>query len=208
MVQGEEMKIGVVNISIGNVGSVLEAFRFLRHDAVAVNDPAMLEGCDLLALAGVGNYSTAMTKLKALGFAAELDRLVKAGNPLLGICLGMQLFADQGLEDGVTEGFGWLPGTVEKINSTRAKIPHMGWNTVNPVQPELFTGIENSTFYFMHSYHFLTANPDDVIATVTYDDTKLVAAVKKDNVYGVQFHPEKSQGDGLRFLKNLLESIA
>jgi len=202
------MKIGVVNISIGNVGSVLEAFRFLRHDAVAVSDPAMLEGCDLLALAGVGNYSTAMAKLKTLGFAAELDRLVKTGTPLLGICLGMQLFADQGFEDGVTQGFGWLPGTVEKINTTRAKIPHMGWNTVNPVRPELFEGIENSTFYFMHSYHFLAANPEDVIATVTYDDTKLVAAVKRDNVYGVQFHPEKSQGDGLRFLKNLLESIA
>lgn len=202
------MKIGVVNISIGNVGSVLEAFRFLRHDAVAVSDPTMLEGCDLLALAGVGNYSTAMGKLTTLGFAAELDRLVKAGTPLLGICLGMQLFADQGFEDGVTKGFGWLPGTVEKIRSTQAKIPHMGWNTVNPVRPELFEGIENSTFYFMHSYHFLAANPEDVIATVTYDDTKLVAAVKKDNVYGVQFHPEKSQGDGLRFLKNLLESIA
>ncbi|MFH1915412.1 MAG: imidazole glycerol phosphate synthase subunit HisH, partial [Pseudomonadota bacterium] len=144
----------------------------------------------------------------ALQKGVDVDRLVKAGTPLLGICLGMQLFADQGFEDGVTKGFGWLPGTVEKISSTRAKIPHMGWNTVNPVRPELFEGIENSTFYFMHSYHFLAANPEDVIATVTYDDTKLVAAVKRDNVYGVQFHPEKSQGDGLRFLKNLLESIA
>ena len=122
--------------------------------------------------------------------------------------LGMQLFADQGLEDGTTEGFGWIPGSVEKIKESTEKVPHMGWNNVTTSDKVLFAGVDESAFYFMHSYHFDVANSDDVIATVNYGDSRLIAAVRKDNVYGVQFHPEKSQGDGLRFLKNLLESLA
>lgn len=202
------MKIGVVNISIGNVGSVVEAFNFLRNDAEPVSNSAQLDEYDLLVLAGVGNYNTAMEKMNQLGFVDALRDQVQAGKPVLGICLGMQLFSTMGLEDGQTNGFDWIPGTVKKIEDSSVKVPHMGWNTVHPKRNDLFEGIERSTFYFMHSYHFDVANDENVIATVNYGEGDMVAAVRKDNIIGVQFHPEKSQGDGLRFLKNLVEDIA
>lgn len=201
------MKIGVVNISIGNVGSVVAAFDFLRQDARPISDPDEVRKFDLLVLAGVGNFSTAMKKLKETGFAESLKQQVDAGKPLLGICLGMQLFADLGFEDGVTDGFAWIPGKVEKIKDSIEKIPHMGWNCVTPTLGKLFQGVEGKAFYFMHSYHFNVADSSNIIATVDYGRNKLVAAVKKDNIYGVQFHPEKSQSDGLCFMKNLLEAI-
>lgn len=202
------MKIGVVNISIGNVGSVVEAFGFLGHEVDPVSDPDKARDFDMLVLAGVGNYSTAMAKLKGAGFDQALKEQVRSGKPLLGICLGMQLFADQGFEDGITEGFGWIPGKVVRIEDSTAKIPHMGWNRITETDPELFLSIEARPFYFMHSYHFLVNDPRQVKAVVHYGQNRLVAAVSSGNVTGVQFHPEKSQGDGLRFLKNLVEKVS
>jgi len=201
------MKIGVISISIGNVGSVVEAFNFLRQDAKPVSDPDGLSEYDLLVLAGVGNFSTAMTKLNETGIADSLKQQVSSGKPLLGICLGMQLFADQGMEDGVTEGFSWIAGKVLEIKDSNEKIPHMGWNCVTPSKGKLFEGVDKRAFYFMHSYHLDASEPNSILATVDYGENRLVAAVQKENIYGVQFHPEKSQSDGLIFLKNLLEAI-
>lgn len=201
------MKIGVVNISIGNVGSVVAAFEYLRQHVRPIDDPEKISKYDIIVLAGVGNFHTAMRRLRRTGFYESLSEHVFSGKYLLGICLGMQLFADVGFEDGETEGFAFIPGKVVKISEPSEKIPHMGWNYVTPVRGKLFNGIDKRTFYFMHSYHFNVVDDNNVIASVDYGRNKMVAAVHRDNIYGVQFHPEKSQSDGLFFLKNLLEAI-
>lgn len=201
------MKIGIVNYSLGNVGSVYSAFRFYKYDVSIVSRAEDLDGIDVIVLAGVGNCKTAVSKLREYKFWDKLDHAVLVEKkPTLGICLGMQLFADINYEDGENKGFGWVKGKVVKIEG-RSRVPHIGWDEVKPLDDKIFRGMLYGFFYFMHSYHFI---PDDksVIAGITkYGDMEIVSAVRKDNILGVQFHPEKSQGDGLRILRNFLETM-
>ena len=200
------MNIGVVNYSLGNVGSVLSAFDFYHYDVSLIDTARGLRETDMIVLAGVGNFPTALHKLKALRLWDELNEqvLVKK-KPVLGICLGMQLFADLSFEDGETEGFGWIPGKVEKMPAVPQRIPHIGWNVVRSYGHPLFNDMKSDYFYFMHSYRFLPNDRSSVIAETSYGDLSIVSAVCQDNICGVQFHPEKSQGNGLRLLKNLVE---
>lgn len=215
MAQGQErgveevMKIGIINNSLGNVGSVYSAFEFYKYDVKLVNDPGELDGCDVIVMAGVGNFNTGVTKLKQLHFWDKLNEeaMVKK-KPLLGICLGMQMFADVSYEGGENKGFGWIKGKVVKIEGSSVKVPHIGWDEVTPLDDRLFKGIRYSAFYFMHSYHFIPEDRSTVKAVIRYGDIEIVSAVGKDNIIGVQFHPEKSQGDGLRLLRNFLEMAA
>lgn len=202
------MRIGIVNYSIGNVGSVYSAFEFYRYDVRLVDEPGALKDCDLIVLAGVGNFSTATSRLKSLKLWEKLDRHVRIKKkPLLGICLGMQLFADSSSEGGQNLGFGWMPGKVVKLDSCQVQVPHMGWNRVEPGEKTLFRGVRYGYFYYMHSYHFIPEDPKVVLARTSYGKESLVACVRKGNIIGVQFHPEKSQGDGLRFLRNTVEEL-
>lgn len=203
-------KIGIVNYSLGNVGSVASALSFYGQDIRLIDNASGLEDVDAMVLAGVGNFKTAVDKLNALKLREAIHKqVVEKRKPVLGVCLGMQLFADSSTEGGDIPGFGWIKGKVEQIEGQDLRLPHIGWNDIVPVgsRPELFEGLRGRTFYFMHSYHFRPVDPSVVIATTRYHDVELVSAVKKDNIVGVQFHPEKSQGDGLRFLRNFLESI-
>lgn len=203
-------KIGIVNYSLGNVGSVASALSFYGQDIRLIDNASGLEDVDAMVLAGVGNFKTAVDKLNALKLREAIhEQVVEKRKPVLGVCLGMQLFADSSTEGGDIPGFGWIKGKVEQIEGQDLRLPHIGWNDIVPVgsRPELFEGLRGRTFYFMHSYHFRPVDPSVVIATTRYHDVELVSAVKKDNIVGVQFHPEKSQGDGLRFLRNFLESI-
>lgn len=202
------MNVAIVNISIGNVGSVEEAFRFLGAEVCLADTPAELAGADLVVLAGVGNFMTASAKLWQSGFRQALQREVGVGMPILGICLGMQLFADEGLEGERTPGFGWIPGQVVRLSGTDCKVPHIGWNDVRHNNVTSLFPQGPCSFYFLHGYHFLSVDPSHVLATTTYGGQQLVAAVRRENVIGVQFHPEKSQGEGLRFLKAVLEEFA
>ena len=124
----------------------------------------------------------------------------------MGICVGMQLLAEKAEEFGTHEGFGWIPGSVVKITETEGyKIPHMGWNEVNFKENPLFLGLEQKTnFYFVHSYYFETANPEDTVATTNYPSV-ITAAVKKENIFGTQFHPEKSDKIGLKIIDNFIK---
>lgn len=203
------MKIGIVNYSIGNIGSVYSAFKFYGFDILLVNRVDELEEVDMIVLAGVGNFTTAVSRLKELQLRDKLNEevLIKQ-KPVLGICLGMQLFADIGYEDGENRGFGWMEGEVVKIKGKFLRVPHIGWNEVNPLDNKLFNGMRYNFFYFMHSYHFLPKDEEVIIATTNYGGSRIVSAVRKDNIVGVQFHPEKSQGDGLRFLKNVVEEMS
>jgi glutamine amidotransferase len=147
--------------------------------------------------------------LKTLQFWNKLDEEVTCNEkPVFGICLGMQIFADRSLEDGVHDGFGWIKGDVIKMEGELLRIPHIGWNKVIPRDDPLFNGILNNYFYFMHSYHFVLQDKSVEIASTNYFGLNFVSAVRKENIVGVQFHPEKSQGDGLRILKNFVELMS
>ncbi|OGW13375.1 MAG: imidazole glycerol phosphate synthase, glutamine amidotransferase subunit [Nitrospirae bacterium GWA2_42_11] len=200
------MKIGIVNYSLGNVGSVYSAFGFYGYDVALVRRPEELEKYDVIVLAGVGNFNTAVSKLKQYQFWDRLNYEVTVKKkPVLGICLGMQLFADISYEGGENKGFGWISGRVVKIEDHSTKVPHIGWDEIKPLDDKLFKGMQNNSFYYMHSYHFVPEDKGVTKAVTRYGDLEIVAAIRKDNIVGVQFHPEKSQGDGLRLLRNFLE---
>lgn len=202
------MKIGIVNYSIGNVGSVYSAFKFYKYDALLIDKPRELADVNIIVLAGVGNFHTAISRLKALNlWDAINEEVLNKKKPVLGICLGMQLFADISYENGENKGFGWIKGKVVRIDSESVRVPHIGWDEVKPSDDKLFKGMRSNFFYFMHSYHFVLEDKDANIATTYYGNLKICSAVKKDNIVGVQFHPEKSQGDGLRFLKSTVEAM-
>lgn len=203
------MKIGIVNISIGNVGSVHSALKFYNYDVSLVNKPEELQNFNVLILAGVGHFKTATSRLKELHFWEPLgEEIIVKKKPVLGICLGMQLFATTGYEGGENSGLGWIKGEVIKIEGSGLKVPHIGWDDIKPLDGRLFRGMRYNSFYFMHSYHFIPDDKNVIKAVTQYGNIEIVAAVKKDNIFGVQFHPEKSQGDGLRFLRNFLEIVA
>lgn len=201
-------KIGILNYSLGNVGSVYSAFNFYKHDVLLVSKPEELDSLDIIVLAGVGNFKTAVRRIKEMNFWDKLNEEVMIKKkPLLGICLGMQLFADVSYEGGENQGFGWIKGEVKKIEADSLRVPHIGWSEITPFKEEMFMKMRYNSFYFMHSYHFIPQDKADILAVTKYGDFEIVSALKKDNIVGVQFHPEKSQGDGLRFLKNFLEVV-
>ena len=160
---------------------------------------------DRIVLPGVGAFAHCMEALSAIdGMIAAMEQRVRVeGINFLGICVGMQLLADEGVEHGTTRGLGWIGGTVRAIApAADLKIPHMGWNDVVPTQGAPL--IEHGEAYFLHSYHFDATDDADVLATTDHGGA-LVAAVGRDNIMGVQFHPEKSQAYGINFLKRFLE---
>ena len=193
--------IGILHYGMGNITSVKNSLELLGIPTKLVYTPRELAGVSHIILPGVGAFSEGMKNLRALGFVPALEQEVRQRHkPFLGICLGMQLLADVGFEGGETAGLGFIPGAVRRIATTDVRIPHVGWNNITVSHANsLLT--EDVDFYFVHSYIFEPRDPSTVLATVEYGDT-FVAAVGQGNVYGVQFHPEKSQQSGLSVLKN------
>lgn len=201
-------KIGIVNYGLGNVGSLYSSFKFYQYDVCLLEEPEKIASVDAIILGGVGNFSTAVKKIKGLNLWDAINKAVKVDKkPVLGICLGMQLFADLSYEDGENQGFGWIKGKVQKMDGSLVRLPHIGWNKVIPKKGTLLPMIDDMFFYFMHSHHFIPLNEEMVMATTPYGRINIVSAIKKDNIVGVQFHPEKSQGEGLRFIKNFVEMV-
>lgn len=200
------MSLALIDYGAGNLHSVHNALKAAGAGDVHVTaDPDIVAKADRIVLPGVGAFAHCMEALSAIdGMVAAMEQRVRVeGIPFLGICVGMQLLADAGVEHGTTRGLGWIGGTVRAIApAADLKIPHMGWNDVVPTQGAPL--IEAGEAYFLHSYHFDAANADDVLATTDHGGT-LVAAVGRDNIMGVQFHPEKSQAYGINFLKRFLE---
>ncbi|QZP08887.1 imidazole glycerol phosphate synthase subunit HisH [Caenibius sp. WL] len=202
--------IALVDYGAGNLHSVHNALKAAGARGVKVTaDPAVVRAADRIVLPGVGAFGACAAGLRAIpGLVDAMAERVRGGGvPFLGICVGMQLLATRGLEYGVTKGLGWVPGEVRLIERTdpAIKVPHMGWNDVVPTRhrdgAELIAAGEA---YFLHSYHF---QPDDGahVAAMTDHGGGLVAAVAHDNLLGVQFHPEKSQGYGLELLARFLD---
>lgn len=195
--------IAIVDYRMGNLRSVEKGFEHAGvADVVVTSDPEVVCRADGIVVPGVGAFGDAVTNLTASGLAEVVRDRVSAGVPYLGICLGLQLLADVGHEDGEWQGLGIVPGACERLTGD-VKVPHIGWNTVEYTRPSrLFDGIPDSTaFYFVHSYHLVPADPAVAIGTTEYGQ-RFVSAVQRDNVFAVQFHPEKSSSAGLALLSN------
>lgn len=210
------MSVVIIDYGSGNLRSAAKAFeRAVKEaglaDKVMVSrDPYAVRLADRVVLPGVGAFADCKRGLWAVdGMADAIREHVEVqGKPFFGICVGMQLMASRGLEHGETDGFGWIPGDVEKITPSdpSLKIPHMGWNELAiPGDPHpLFDGVESGMHvYFVHSYHLQAADPSHVLASVDYGGP-ITASVGRDNMIGTQFHPEKSQMAGLRIISNFL----
>ena len=200
------MSLALIDYGAGNLHSVHNALKAAGAGDVHVTaDPDVVAKADRIVLPGVGAFAHCMEALSAIdGMIAAMEQRVRVDAiPFLGICVGMQLLADAGVEHGTTRGLGWIGGTVRAIApAIDLKIPHMGWNDVVPTQGAPL--IEAGEAYFLHSYHFDATDDADVLATTDHGGP-LVAAVGRDNIMGVQFHPEKSQSYGINFLKRFLE---
>jgi|APSaa5957512535_1039671.scaffolds.fasta_scaffold158242_2 imidazole glycerol-phosphate synthase subunit HisH len=205
----DNMKVGIINYGGGNVQSVVNAISFLEIPYVFSNKESELSECTHLILPGVGAFGTVIDTLRAQGLIEILNRLVlEKKKKLLGICIGMQILVEDGVEFGQHNGLGWIKGKCLKLDVAKDGLflPHIGWNSVQVDIKSfpLFKGIEPGTsFYFVHSYAVKLAE-EILTARCSYGED-FVAGLMKDNIYGVQFHPEKSQEAGLRLLKNFCE---
>jgi len=201
--------IALVDYGAGNLHSVHNALRAAGAGHVHVTaDPVIVRGARRIVLPGVGSFKSCAEGLRAIPGMVEAlaERVLGGGVPFLGVCVGMQLLATRGIEHGVTDGLGWIAGEVLPIEPAdpAIKVPHMGWNDVRPMpHPDGASLIEPGEAYFLHSYHFVPADGRE-IAAMTDHGGGLVAAVARDNILGVQFHPEKSQAYGLSLLERFL----
>lgn len=212
------MSVAIIDYNSGNLHSAAKAMERAALDVgaervVVTSDPDVVRTADRVVLPGVGAFADCRAGLDAVpGMVEAMTEAVKErGRPFLGICVGLQLLAERGLEHGVTEGLGWIRGEVDRIAPAdpELKIPHMGWNTLqtareHPLLAGIPTGEGGLHAYFVHSYHLKPADGIDLVATTDYGST-ITAMVARDNVAGTQFHPEKSQRLGLALLANFLK---
>lgn len=201
-------RIAVLDYGSGNVRSVYEMISRMQYQVEISNSEKSLTKASHIILPGVGAFAESMKRLKAALPLRVLDNLVHNHKiPFLGICVGMQVLADQGDEFGVTEGLSWIEGKVMRFEGKNVAIPHMGWNQVYPsANSPLFHQFDQQwDVYFVHSYHFLPSDTS-VIASTTFHGHEFVSAIQKNNIWGVQFHPEKSQLSGDLILTNFLDS--
>lgn len=204
-------RVAIVDYGMSNLDSIRRAIEEVGGSPYVVASPDVLGHPDRIVLPGVGAFSLAMANLRTNGLDRVLvDEVLGDGVPFLGICLGMQLLGsegDEGDEGGPTSGLGWIPGRISRLapTGTDRRVPHVGWNEVVPAgSGPLFEGIESGTdFYFVHSFHLCASVEEDVAATTPYCGG-FISAVARDQVFGVQFHPEKSQRAGFAVLRNFL----
>lgn len=203
--------IAILGYGLGNIKAFANIYKGLNIPFTVAEDRQTLAAADRIILPGVGHFDHAMQRLKASGLYETLEEaVVEHGKPVLGVCVGMQMLAKSS-EEGDEPGLGWIDGIVERITfpagSPRGLLPHMGWSTITAKADEpLLSGLDHDLgFYFLHSYRFRCNDPADVIATADYAEP-FHGAVRRGNVHGVQFHPEKSHHNGTRLLKNFAES--
>lgn len=201
--------IALVDYGLGNLQAFANIYRRLGIEAWAAQTAADLRRASRIILPGVGAFDWAMTRLQGSGLRDALDEEVLGGKkPVLGICVGMQMMA-RSSEEGVLPGLGWIDATVVRFDTRllqgRTHLPHMGWNDVRPLATDtLFAGVDDPRYYFLHSYYMKPVRPEDTLAESTYGLT-FTSAVRSGNVYGTQFHPEKSHHWGIRLLQNFAE---
>ncbi|MGC8667508.1 MAG: imidazole glycerol phosphate synthase subunit HisH [Chthonomonadales bacterium] len=201
-------KVVIVDYGMGNLLSVFHAFEMVGAEAVVTRDAHEILSADRVVLPGVGAFGDCMTNLRRFGLIEVLNKVRESGRPVLGICLGMQAMAAWSDEGGRHEGLGWFDAGVVRLtpSDTAYRVPHVGWNDIRwRRESPLFAGLpDNPDFYFVHSYAVRCASPGDVEAECDYGGI-FTAAVRKENLFATQFHPEKSQDYGLQLLANFLD---
>ena len=206
------MNVTIVDYNSGNISSVVNSFKEVTKNKInlkVTSDLQEIRSSDKIVLPGQGSFKSCVDALNAIdGLLETLNEFVKNDKkPLLGICVGLQMFADIGYEETETKGLGWISGKVSKIDnqSGKFKLPHIGWNQINIVKDsKIYKGIENNShMYFVHSYEFLP-NDKNVISATTDYSSNIVCSVEKENIFGTQFHPEKSDKIGLKIIDNFI----
>jgi glutamine amidotransferase len=207
------MNIAIVDYNSGNISSVINSFQEVARDKVNIevtSDLNKIKTSDKVVLPGQGSFKSCVEALNNInGLVDTLNEFViDRKKPLLGICVGLQMFADIGYEEIETRGLGWIPGKVSKIDnqSGKYKLPHIGWNQIDILKKsKIFKNIENNShMYFVHSYEFIPEDKNVILATTNYS-SKIVCAVEKENIIGTQFHPEKSDKAGLKIIDNFIK---
>ena len=199
-------QVGIVGYGMGNITSLVNAFRAVGADVVVAETARKLDDVSHIVLPGVGAFPKGMEHLRAGGFDAPLRRLVlEEGRPLLGVCLGMQLLADHGEEHQLSAGLGFVPGRVRRLEAPGLRLPHVGWNETVATRDGVLLGKAGTTasFYYVHGYGFVPARDDDVAFVCDYG-SPIVAGIESGHIFGVQFHPEKSHQEGLSLLRRFI----
>jgi len=206
------MNVTIVDYNSGNISSVINSFTEVAKGTVnleVTSDLNKIKSSDKVVLPGQGSFKSCIDALNSInGLTDTLNEFViNKKKPLFGICVGLQMFADVGYEETETKGLGWISGKVSKIDNKNGKykLPHIGWNQINIVKDsKIFKDVENNShMYFVHSYEFIPEDKDVISATTDYS-SKVVCSVEKDNIFGTQFHPEKSDKIGLKIIKNFI----
>ena len=207
------MNVTIVDYQSGNISSVINSFNEVAKGKVnleVTSDIKKIESSDKIVLPGQGSFKSCVDSLNSIsGLVETLKEFAIVNNkPLLGICVGLQMFADVGYEEAETKGLGWIPGKVSKIDNQNGKfkLPHIGWNEIE-IQKEskIFKDIKNkSHMYFVHSYEFIPEDKSVISATTDYS-SKIVCSIERDNLFGTQFHPEKSDKKGLKIIENFIK---
>ncbi len=207
------MNIAIVDYKSGNISSVINSFHEVAKDKVKIevtSDIKKIKSSDKVVLPGQGSFKSCVDGLKNInGLVDTLNEFtINNKKPLFGICVGLQMFADTGYEETETKGLGWISGEVSKIDNQNGKykLPHIGWNQINIVKnSKIFKNIENNShMYFVHSYEFIPEDKNVISATTDYS-SNIVCAVEKENIFGTQFHPEKSDKMGLEIINNFIK---
>ena len=206
------MNVTIVDYNSGNISSVINSFKEVAKGKVSIevtSDLGKIKSSDKLVLPGQGSFKSCIDALKNInGLVDTLNEFaINNKKPLLGICVGLQMFASTGYEETETKGLGWISGKVSKINNQNGKykLPHIGWNQINIVkESKIFKSIENNShMYFVHSYEFIPEDKNVISATTDYSSS-IVSSVEKENIFGTQFHPEKSDKYGLKIIDNFI----
>ncbi len=206
------MKVTIIDYSSGNISSVINSFREVAQNRATIDvtaDLNKIKSSDKVVLPGQGSFKSCIEALnKIRGLIDTLNEFATENKkPLLGICVGLQMFADVGYEESETKGLGWISGEVSKIDNQNGKykLPHIGWNQINILkESKILKEVENNShMYFVHSYEFMPTDPK-VISAITHYSKKIVCSVEKENIFGTQFHPEKSDKTGLKIIDNFI----
>ena len=206
------MNVTIVDYNSGNISSVINSFKEVAKNKVNIevtSDLNKIKSSDKVVLPGQGWFKRCIEALNKINGLTDIlnEFTINNKKPLLGICVGLQMFADIGYEESETKGLGWISGKVSKINNQNGnyKLPHIGWNQINIVKKsKIFKDIENdSHMYFVHSYEFIPKDKNVITATTDYS-SKIVCSVEKENIFGTQFHPEKSDSIGLKIIDNFI----